>query len=112
MSTAEPPSRPDPRSGPSEIDVPDGDSEGSWPLAISLITIWRGAGGEPPRPAVAQRLAEIAVEGGPAAVEQAALGLTDVAGMLLELYADRTGAQPDHVLQEAATLMSDRGLWG
>jgi hypothetical protein len=57
-------------------------------------------------------LAEIAAEGGPAAVEQAALGLTDAAGMLLELYADRTDASPDQVLQEAATLMADRGLWG
>ena len=57
-------------------------------------------------------LAEIAAEGGPAAIDQAALGLTDVAGMLLELYADRTGASPDQVLQEAATLMADGGLWG
>jgi hypothetical protein len=61
---------------------------------------------------VTQVLAEIAAEGGPAAVEQAALGLTDVAGMLLELYADRTDASPDQVLQEAATLLADRGLWG
>ncbi len=83
-----------------------------WSLAITLITLWRGANDRDPRTAVAQMLAEIAAEGGPAAVEQAALGLTDVAGMLLELYADRTDASPDQVLQEAATLMADRGLWG
>jgi hypothetical protein len=61
---------------------------------------------------VAQMLAEIAAEGGPAAIEQAALGLTDVAGMLLELYADRTDASPDQVLQQAATLMADGSPWG
>ena len=110
MSATEPPC-PDPGSVPSDIDVPGDGSDESWPLAISLITVWRGAGGAPARAAVAQRLAEIAAEGSPAAVEQAVLGLTDVAGMLLELYADHTGASPDHVLQEAATLMSDRGLW-
>ena len=57
-------------------------------------------------------LAEIAAEDGPAAIEQAALGLTDVAGMLLELYADRADTSPDQVLQEAATLMADRSPWG
>jgi hypothetical protein len=57
-------------------------------------------------------LAVIAEEGGPAAVEQAALGLTDVAGMLLELYADRRDASPDQVLQEAATLVADIDPWG
>ncbi len=57
-------------------------------------------------------LAANAEEGGPAAVEQAALGLTDVAGMLLELYADRKDASPDQVLQEAATLVVDVGPWG
>jgi hypothetical protein len=57
-------------------------------------------------------LAVIAEEGGPAAVEQAALGLTDVAGILLGLYADRRDASPDQVLQEAATLMADISPWG
>jgi hypothetical protein len=61
------------------------------------------------RTAVAQRLAEIAAEGGPAAVEQAALGLTDVAGMFLEICADRMDASPDAVLQQAALLDDD--LW-
>jgi hypothetical protein len=111
MTETEPPD-PDPCSVPSGAEFPDGGANRSWSLAITLITVWRGAQGRDPRTAVAQMLAEIAAEGGPAAVEQAALGLTDAAGMLLELYADRMGASPDQVLQEAATLMADRGLWG
>ena len=96
-------------SGPasSESGVPDADR--NWPLAISLLTVWRGAGDAQRRSAVAQRLAEIAVEGGPAAVEQTALGLTDVAGMFLEMYANRMKASPDAVLQLAAVLDDD--LW-
>ena len=37
-------------------------------LAITLITVWRGANDRDPRTAVAQMLAEIAAEGGPAAI--------------------------------------------
>lgn len=105
------PAAPDPGSAPRQAHFPDAGADRTWSLAITLITVWRGADGTDPRTAVAQMLAEIA-EDGPAAIEQAALGLTDVAGMLLELYADRTDASPDQVLQEAATLMADRGLWG
>ena len=53
---------------------------------------------------MAERLAEIAAEGGPAAVEQAALGLTEIAGMYLEMYANRMNASPDEVLQYAVML--------
>ena len=111
MTETEPPD-PDPSSAPGPADVPDAGANRTWSLAITLITVWRGANDGDPRVAVAQMLAEIAAEGGPAAVEQAALGLTEVAGMLLELYADRTDASPDQVLQEAATVLADRGLWG
>ncbi len=111
MTETEPPD-PDPSSARSQADFPDAGASRTWSLAITLITVGRGANGGDRRTAVAQMLAEIAAEGGPAAVEQAALGLTDAAGMLLELYADRTDASPDQVLQEAATLMADRGLWG
>ena len=110
MTETEPPA-PDPSSAPSQAHFPDAGAYKAWSLAITLITVWRGANDGDPRTAVAQMLAEIGAEGGPAAIEQAALGLTDVAGMLLELYADRTDASPDQVLQEAATLMADRGLW-
>ena len=105
------PAAPDPSSAPSQADFPDAGAHRTWSLAVTLITVWRGAQGRDPRTAVAQMLAKIAAEGGPAAIEEAALGLTDVAGMLLELYADRTDASPDQVLQEAATLMADGGLW-
>jgi hypothetical protein len=47
-----------------------------------------------------------------AAVEQVALGLADVASTLLELYADCVGRSPDDVLQDAATLHSDKRLRG
>jgi hypothetical protein len=111
MTETEPPD-PDPRSAPSQADFPGAGADRTWSLAITLITVWRWADDKDRRTAVAQMLAAIAAEGGPAAVEQAALGLTDVAGMLLELYADRTDASPDQVLQDAATLIADRGLWG
>jgi hypothetical protein len=111
MTETEPPD-PDPSSAPSQPDFPDAGANRTWSLAITLITLWRGANGQDRRTAVAQMLAAIAAEGGPAAVEQAALGLTDVAGMLLELYADHADASPDQVLQEAATLMADIGPWG
>jgi hypothetical protein len=81
-------------------------------LAISLLivwratdkVVWRATDKAHWRPQVAQRLAEIAAEGGPAAVEQAALGLTEIAGMYLEMYANRMSASPDEVLQHAVTL--------
>jgi hypothetical protein len=111
MTETEPPD-PDPNCAPSQADFPDAGADRTWSLAITLITVWRGASGQDRRTAVGQMLADIAAEGGPAAVEQAALGLIDAAGMLLELYADRTDVSPDQVLQEAATLMTDRGPWG
>jgi hypothetical protein len=111
MTETEPPD-PNPSSAPSQADFPDAGANRAWSLAITLLTLWRGANNKDRRTAVAQMLAVIAEEGGPAAVEQAALGLTDVAGMLLELYADRRDASPDQVLQEAATLVADIDPWG
>jgi hypothetical protein len=73
-------------------------------LAISLLTVWRAGDKAHWRPNVARRLAEIAAEGGPAAVEQAASGLTEIAGMFLEMYANRMNTSPDEVLQYAVVL--------
>jgi hypothetical protein len=98
MNPTEPP-RPEPDSAPFKSDA-----DRSWPLAISLIIVWRAADKAHLRPKVAQRLAEIAAEGGPAAMEQAALGLTEIAGMYLEMYAHRMNASPDEVLQHAVVL--------
>ena len=75
--------------------------------AISLMAAWQGACDELRQDAVAQRLAEVAAEGGTAAVEQAALGLADVAGMFAELYADGAGASLGTVLEEAAAALRD-----
>lgn len=98
MNPTEPP-RPEPDSAPLKSDA-----DRSWPLAISLLTAWRAIDKAHWRPKVAQRLAEIAAEGGPAAVEQAALGLTEIAGMYLEMYANRMNASPDEVLKHAVVL--------
>jgi hypothetical protein len=111
MDTTDP-HGPDLWSAPSEMDVVHGGAGANWLLAISLVVAWRGNGSVRPQAAVAQRLAEMVAEGGAAVVEQAALGLTDVAGMLLELYADHVGASSDDVLQDVATLMSDKSAWG
>jgi hypothetical protein len=96
MNPTEPPR---PESDPFESDVRDADR--SWALAISLLTVWRATDKAHWRPKVAQQIAEIAAEGGPVAVEQAALGLTKIAGMYLEMYAHRMNASPDEVLQYA-----------
>jgi hypothetical protein len=83
----------------------------NWKLAIALLATQRRPGNAGPHAAAAQRLAEIAAEGGTAAVGQSALGLTALAGMLLELYAEVAGQSADEVLEEAATLMSARAVW-
>jgi hypothetical protein len=83
-----------------------------WLLAINLIAAWLGTGGEHRQSLVAQRLIELADEGGAAAVERAALGLTDIAGTLLELYAGCAGAPPGDIIEEVAGLVHDRSAWG
>ena len=99
MNPAEP-SRPEPDSARFGNDAP-GDADRCWPLAISLLAAWRTTDKAHWRPGVARRIAEIAAEGGPAAVEQATLGLIEIAGMYLEMYAHRMNASPDEVLRYA-----------
>jgi hypothetical protein len=101
MNPAEPP-RPEPDSASFGGYVRDADF--SWSLAISLLGVWRATDEAHWRPNGAQRLAEIAAEGGPAAVERAALGLTEIAGMYLEMYAKRMNVSPDEVLRYAVAL--------
>jgi hypothetical protein len=83
--------------------VPGEDAQG-WQDAIRLMVAWREAHAELRRDAVALKLAELAARGGAAAAEQAALSLSDVAGMFAELYADSSGRTVDAVLEEAAAL--------
>jgi hypothetical protein len=78
-----------------------------WQDAMSLMATWRAACDELRADAVALRLAELAAEGGPAAVEQAALALSDLAGMFIELYADCAGTSLDTVFEEAAAALKD-----
>jgi hypothetical protein len=80
-----------------------------WHIAISLLAAWRAAHSEHRQAAVAQRLAEVGTRGGPAAVEQAVLGLADVAGMFIELYADCAGTSLDAVIEEAVALRGSDG---
>ena len=111
MNMAEP-LCPDPPSVPAESHAPDAGPGMQWLLAVNLIAAWRGAGGVHRQTLVAHRLIELVDEGGTAAVERAALGLADVAGTLLELYAASVGVPPGDVLQEVATLRCDKSLWG
>jgi hypothetical protein len=101
---------PDPRFAQDR--APDVSPSMHWLLAINLVTAWCGTGGVHRQSLVAQRLIELADEGGTAAVERAALGLTDIAGVLLELYARRAGASPGDVLEEVAGLIRDRSGCG
>jgi hypothetical protein len=101
-----------PEPGPAQDYGPDTGAGMHWVLAINLIAAWRGTGDVHRQALVAQRLVEMAEEGGVAAVERAALGLTDVAGTLLELYAAAIGALPGDVLTEVATVLCDKSRWG
>ena len=56
---------------------------------------------------MALKLAELETQGGPAAVDHAALSLSDVAGMFAELYADSSGSPVDAVLEEEAAALTD-----
>jgi hypothetical protein len=76
----------------------------NWQLALSLIVAWRETDGPLSRDAFAQKLTEVAAEGGAAAVENAALGLTALGNMFAELYADSAGRSMDAVLADAAAL--------
>jgi hypothetical protein len=81
----------------------------NWQLALSLIAAWRENGREPGSDAFTQRLAEVAAEGGPAAVEDAVLGLTALGNMFAELYADSAGRSVEAILQDAVRLELDSG---
>lgn len=97
---------------PAQVDAPDTDPDAdvSWQLAISVIAAWRATGGD--RHAVSGRLAQAADTNGQAVAEQAAVGLANVAGMFIELYADRLGMSPDDVLSDVSTLSRDTSLYG
>lgn len=91
----------------------DGGADTSWQLAISLITAWRSNGGD--RHALAARLADAAGQGreavaGQAAAERAVDGLTTVADIFIELYADRLGVSPDDALQDASAHASNKSI--
>jgi hypothetical protein len=95
--------------GPSaDFDVTNAGPDEGWQLAIGLIRAWRGAG-ERTDGAVAQRLAEVAAEGGAATVEQAVTGLVALGNMFLELYADRAGLSIERILWDAAAVPDDHG---
>ena len=84
-----------------------GTGEG-WQLAVGLIRTWREAG-ERADGAVAQKLADVAAEGGAATVEQAMTALVALSNMLIELYADSAGLSIERVLWDAAAVPDDHG---
>jgi hypothetical protein len=81
--------------------------DAGWQLATDLIEAWRGAEAGRAQDAVAQRLTEAADRG--AAPEQAVFGLTALANMFAELYADCACSSVEVVLLEAAALKFDTG---
>lgn len=82
--------------------------DAGWQLATDLIQAWRGAEAGCAQDAVAQRLAE-AADRSVAAPEQAVFGLTALANMFIELYADCAASSVEVVLLEAAALEFDTG---
>ena len=91
-----------------DSEVTDPAPDESWQLAIGLIKAWRRAG-ERADGAVAQKLDEVAAEGGAATVEQAVIGLVALGNMFLGLYADRAGLSIERVLWDAAAIPDDHG---
>jgi hypothetical protein len=59
---------------------------------------------------LARKLAEVAADGGTNGIAPAALGLTEVAGMLLELYAECAGVPIDTAFLEATVAFRDPGM--
>jgi hypothetical protein len=84
------------------------EEETSWLLAAALIET-RRQGDPRPRGAVMGLLAELTAERGAGTVTRAALGLADVAAVLLEVCADSLKEAPHSVLRDVlAILCSDR----
>jgi hypothetical protein len=106
MTTADP-ACPEPRLADTEGEpAPEDEDEISWLLAAALIETRRQ--GDPlPRNEVMGLLAEMTVERGPGTVTQAALGLTDIAGTLLEVCAHALGKAPESVLRDVLVILRD-----
>jgi hypothetical protein len=73
-------------------------------LAFSLLTTWQI---EHREDALVRKLDEVAADGGTNAIAQAAIGLTEVAGMFLELYAESAGVPIDTAFREATVAFRD-----
>ena len=82
------------------------DDDRGWQLALGLIVAWRAASDPWRRSAVAQLLAE-AAKGDASTAEQSVLGLTALANMFLELYADCSGYPIDSIIRDVLALRHD-----
>jgi hypothetical protein len=102
--------RPEPRRAGHEWEFAAGkeDEETGWLLAAALIEA-RRQGGPRPSDAVMALLAKMTVERGAGAVTRAALGLADVAAVLLEVCADSLKEVPETVLRDVLAILRDDG---
>jgi hypothetical protein len=82
----------------------DEGDESSWLLAAALVEA-RRQGDPPPRDAVMGLLAEMTLERGAGTVTLAALGLADVAAVLLEFCADSLKESPPTVLGDVLAFL-------
>ena len=80
--------------------------ETSWLLAAALVEA-RRQGAPPPRDAVMGLLAEMTLERGAGTDTLAALGLADVAAVLLEFCADSLKEPPSTVLGDVLAFLRD-----
>jgi hypothetical protein len=86
----------------------DDDEETSWLLAAALIETRRHSAPRP-RDEVLATLAEMTAQRGAGTVTRAALGLADVAVILLEVCADSLMQPPETVLREVLAALRDNG---
>src|ERR1700749_1661830 len=84
------------------------DEETSWLLAAALIETRRQSAPRP-RDEVLATLAEMTAERGAGTVTRAALGLADVAVLLLEVCADSLMQPPQTVLRDVLAALRDNG---
>jgi hypothetical protein len=82
----------------------DKGDETSWLLAAALVEA-RRRGDPPPRDAVMGLLADMTLEGGAGTVTLAALGLADVAAVLLEFCAHSLKESPPTVLGDVLAFL-------
>jgi hypothetical protein len=102
------PRRPDQQRTSAADYADDAGDETGWLLAASLIEATRRGDGRP-RDELMRILAQMSVERGAETAVLAALGLADVAAVLLEVCADSLKEAPQDVLRDVLAILRDEG---